>query len=49
MTEIIIVRLWQTGGQVGESARGAVLTDDVHPQVESHKVLGGGKVDGGHL
>jgi len=47
VAEIIIVRLWLTGGEGGES--GAVLTDDVHPQVESHKVLGGGKVDGGHL
>jgi len=50
MTEIIIVRFLLTGGHVGESiAGGVVVTDDVHPQVESHKVLGGCKVDGGHL
>jgi len=50
MTEIIIVRFWLTGGHIGESiACGALVTDDVHPQVESHKVLRGCKVDGGHL
>lgn len=48
MAEIIAVRPWLTVGEVGETADRAGLTNDVHPQVESHKVLGG-KVDGGHL
>jgi len=42
---------WLTVGEVFEvicGDHGAVLSDNVHAQVESHQVLGG-KVDGGNL
>lgn len=48
MAEIIAVGLWLTVGEVGEGVGGTAVPNDVHPQVESHEVLGG-KVDSGHL
>lgn len=49
MAEIIGEGLWLTVGETGQGARRrAVLTNYVHPQVESQQVLGG-KVDAGHL
>jgi hypothetical protein len=48
MAEIIAVGLWLTVGEIGERVDGTAVPNNVHPQVESHEVLGD-EVDSGHL